>query len=61
MLPLVFLFFIIGLFPNLFFDKINPSVEAMVAQQQARIEQGGVVENPLEHLSNLFIAETMGK
>ena len=61
MLPLVFLFFIIGLFPNLFFDKINPSVEAMVAQQQARIEQGSIVENPLEHLSNLFIAETMGK
>ena len=61
MLPLVFLFFIIGLFPNLFFDKINPAVEAMVAQQQARIEQGGIAENPLEHLSNLFIAETMGK
>jgi NADH-quinone oxidoreductase subunit M len=25
-LPLVLLFFVIGLFPNLFFDKINPSV-----------------------------------
>ena len=33
MLPLVLLFFIIGLFPNLFFDKINPSVEALVTQQ----------------------------
>ena len=29
-LPLVLLFFVIGLFPNLFLDKINPSVEAMV-------------------------------
>ena len=38
-LPLVILFFVIGLFPNLFFDKINPSVEALVAQQPARIEQ----------------------
>ena len=28
LLPLVALFFIIGLFPNLFFDKINPPVEA---------------------------------
>jgi NADH-quinone oxidoreductase subunit M len=57
MLPLVFLFFIIGLFPNLFFDKINPSVEALVTQQQARIQQQGTVE----HLSNLFIAETLGQ
>lgn len=38
-LPLVLLFFVIGLFPNLFFDKINPSVEAMVSLQQARIER----------------------
>ena len=30
LLPLVFLFFLIGLFPNLFFDKINPSVEALL-------------------------------
>ncbi len=37
-LPLVLLFFVIGLFPNLFFDKINPSVEALVVQQQARIQ-----------------------
>ena len=34
-LPLVFLFFVIGLFPNLFFDKINPSVEALVTQPAA--------------------------
>ncbi len=30
LLPLVLLFFIIGLFPNLFLDKINPSVEALI-------------------------------
>ena len=35
-LPLVILFFIIGLFPNLFFDKINPSVEALTAQMAQR-------------------------
>ncbi len=29
MVPLVALFVIIGLFPNLFFDKINPSVESL--------------------------------
>lgn len=32
LLPLVLLFFLIGLFPNLFLDKINPSVEALVEQ-----------------------------
>lgn len=30
LLPLVLLFFLIGLFPNLFLDKINPSVESLV-------------------------------
>ncbi|MBK8050147.1 MAG: NADH-quinone oxidoreductase subunit M [Anaerolineales bacterium] len=39
-LPLVVLFFVIGIFPNLLFDKINPSVEAYMAQQSVRIEQG---------------------
>ncbi len=34
LLPLVLLFFLIGLFPNLFLDKINPSVEALVAERQ---------------------------
>jgi NADH-quinone oxidoreductase subunit M len=32
MLPVVVLFFLIGLFPNLFFDKINPSVDALATQ-----------------------------
>ncbi len=32
MVPLVLMFFIIGLFPNLFLDKINPSVDALLAQ-----------------------------
>lgn len=30
LLPLVLLFFLIGLFPNLFLDKINPSVQSLV-------------------------------
>jgi NADH-quinone oxidoreductase subunit M len=37
LLPLVLLFLIIGLFPNLFFDKINPSVEVLVNSQPAAI------------------------
>jgi NADH-quinone oxidoreductase subunit M len=32
MLPLVVFFFVIGLFPNLFFEKINPTVEALASQ-----------------------------
>ncbi|OQA45626.1 MAG: NADH-quinone oxidoreductase subunit M [Chloroflexi bacterium ADurb.Bin325] len=28
--PIILLFFVIGLFPNLFFDKINPSAQAVV-------------------------------
>ena len=30
LVPLVLLFFLIGLFPNLFLEKINPSVELLV-------------------------------
>src|SRR5690606_2097274 len=30
LVPLVLLFFLIGLFPNIFLDKINPSVEMLV-------------------------------
>jgi len=30
LVPIVLLFFVIGLFPNLFFDKINPSAQAVV-------------------------------
>lgn len=41
LLPLVVLFFLIGLFPNLFFDKINPSVEALVQGQAAVVMSVG--------------------
>jgi NADH-quinone oxidoreductase subunit M len=34
--PIVILFFVIGLFPNLFFDKINPSAEAVVKTLNAQ-------------------------
>ena len=30
LVPILILFFVIGLFPNLFFDKINPSVETLM-------------------------------
>jgi len=33
---LIVLFFIIGLFPNLFFDKINPSAEALASAAARR-------------------------
>jgi len=32
MVPIVILFFVIGLFPNLFFAKINPTVEALTSR-----------------------------
>jgi NADH-quinone oxidoreductase subunit M len=32
MLPVVAFFFVIGLFPNLFFEKINPATEGVVAR-----------------------------
>jgi NADH-quinone oxidoreductase subunit M len=38
-LPLVVLFFVIGFFPNLFLDKINPSVTALVDGQTAVVRQ----------------------
>lgn len=40
-LPLVILFFLIGLFPNLFLEKVNPSVSAMLAGQPAFVAQAG--------------------
>jgi NADH-quinone oxidoreductase subunit M len=43
--PIIVLFFVIGLFPNLFFDKINPSAEAVVqALQQQRPAVSMVVD-----------------
>ena len=33
-LPLIIFFFVLGLFPNLLFEKINPSVEALVSLSQ---------------------------
>ncbi len=41
-LPLLLLFFVIGLFPNLFLDKINPSVTALLESQPAIVQQAPV-------------------
>lgn len=35
--PIIVLFFVIGLFPNLFLDKINPSAQAVVDALNARV------------------------
>ncbi len=35
LVPLVFLFFLIGLFPNLFLDKINPAVDVLMQSVNA--------------------------
>lgn len=35
LIPIILLFFIIGLFPNLFFDKINPAVDALLRDASA--------------------------
>ncbi len=42
--PIIILFFVIGLFPNLFFDKINPSAQAVadaVRQQRPAVSMVG--------------------
>jgi NADH-quinone oxidoreductase subunit M len=45
MVPVVTLFFVIGLFPNLFFAKINPTVEALTTRTavaaQTAVGMGG--------------------
>jgi NADH-quinone oxidoreductase subunit M len=38
MLPLVAFFFVIGLFPNLFFEKINPPGESLITQARTAME-----------------------
>ncbi len=35
LIPILLLFFVIGLFPNLFFDKINPAVDALLRDANA--------------------------
>jgi NADH-quinone oxidoreductase subunit M len=47
LVPIVILFFVIGLFPNLFLDKINPSARSVADALQARTTVTMVVENPL--------------
>ena len=44
LVPIVVLFFVIGLFPNLFLDKINPSAEAVAKALQQRPAISMVVE-----------------
>jgi NADH-quinone oxidoreductase subunit M len=43
--PIVILFFIIGLFPNLFFDKINPSAQAVADAINARPAVSMVIDS----------------
>ena len=50
LLPLVVLFFIIGIFPNLFLNKINPSVEALT-QHLAEHQSAIIVEVDASQLS----------
>ncbi|GIK73557.1 MAG: NADH:ubiquinone oxidoreductase subunit M [Chloroflexota bacterium] len=56
-IPLVILFFVIGLFPNLFFDKINPSVEAMLTTRAALIEQATAEQMPALELAEIVVTE----
>jgi NADH-quinone oxidoreductase subunit M len=44
--PIVILFFVIGLFPNLFLSKINPSAEAVAAALQERPAVAMTNEDP---------------
>ena len=38
MVPLVIFFFVIGLFPNLLFDKINPPVERLLSETSVAVQ-----------------------
>ncbi|HQY95150.1 MAG: NADH-quinone oxidoreductase subunit M [Caldilinea sp.] len=55
--PLVILFFVIGLFPNLFFDKINPSVEAMLETRTVLLQQGTAAQMPSLELAENVVTE----
>jgi NADH-quinone oxidoreductase subunit M len=60
-LPLVALFFLIGLFPNLFLDKINPSVQQLV-ENPAIVRHFPLPDMPIiateaEQLTNIAKAE----
>jgi len=55
--PLVVLFFLIGLFPNLFLDKINPSVEALADQMNEK--RAIVLELTSEQLSAMTTDNTI--
>jgi NADH-quinone oxidoreductase subunit M len=55
--PLVVLFFVIGLFPNLFFDKINPSVEAMLESRAALMQQATAEQMPALELAEIVMTE----
>ena len=56
LIPLVVLFFVIGLFPNLFFDKINPSVEALTTQMAQR-DQAIVIQVDDDNLADLDLMQ----
>jgi NADH-quinone oxidoreductase subunit M len=46
LVPILILFFVIGLFPNLFFDKINPSAQAVADALKSRPAVSMVVDTP---------------
>jgi NADH-quinone oxidoreductase subunit M len=46
LVPILILFFVIGLFPNLFFDKINPSAQAVADALNSRSTISMVVDVP---------------
>ena len=55
--PLVVLFFVIGLFPNLFFDKINPSVEAMLETRTAVMQAATAEQMSAPQLAEIVVPE----
>jgi NADH-quinone oxidoreductase subunit M len=46
LVPILILFFVIGLFPNLFFDKINPSAQVVADALNNRPEVSMAVDTP---------------
>lgn len=56
--PLILLFFVIGLFPNLLFNKINPSVEEMLETRAALMQAATAEQMPALHLAETVMPET---
>jgi hypothetical protein len=57
--PLVLLFFLIGLFPNIFLDKINPSVQQLVENPAIVIHHAASETATENAMTEIVMTETV--